>query len=538
MFLSRSIRLKKTRREVMFFGQEPNLEEILSIERLQENGICVRNIQGKRQTWRVFNSGNTYYVKIFQNNLRRRIVSALRLSKSQKELQAYLNLGTKNILIPELIAYAQEGSILTRNEYLITKEVKDSQSLRDFFLKDFPLLSRHEQKKIIYDFADFIRIVHDEGVVPLDPNLGNFLIKKESNNNHFYLLDLAEIKLKSSLRLEDRWKNLSLVNLNFLNVSKILRYYFFKRYCNGLINTKDDIRKTIQKIEFLSFKAARSVWRKKAERCLKNNRLFIEERFDNLMAHLKRSRRDAKGIQELLKSPDSFLEGDKGIILKNGRTTKGAHIKMDDRQLFLKRYNNKGFFHTFKNIFRSSRAKRVWLRGYGFELRGIPIASPVAYMEERRFRILKRSYVVSEFITDAVTLSSIFRHASSDISPNQTMAIMQMAGSEIGKMHKLGCIHGDMKWSNILIKEIDEKSNCFFVDLDGSRIKRRLSLSEIIDELSRFYVEMLKYKINLEDQEAFLKAYCSHNHPRISYKELLKRIKEKAIPKFERLNLS
>lgn len=523
MFISRSIRLKKTRREVMFFGQESNLEEILSIERLQENGICVRNIQGKRQTWRVFNSGNTYYVKIFQNNLLRRIVSALRLSKSQKELQAYLNLGTKNILIPELIAYAQEGSILTRNEYLITKEVKDSQSLRDFFLKDFPLLSRHEQKKIIYDFANFIRIVHDEGVVPLDPNLGNFLIKKEGNNNHFYLLDLAEIKLKSSLSLEDRWENLSLVNLNFLNVSKILRYYFFKRYCNGLINTKDDIRKTIQKIEFLSFKAARSVWRKKAERCLKNNRLFIEERFDNLMAHLKRSWRDAKGIQELLKSPDSFLEGDKGIILKNGRTTKGAHIKMDDRQLFLKRFNRKDFLHTFKNVFRSSRAKKVWMNSYGFELRGVPIPQSVAYMEDRRFRILRRSYVISEFIQDAHTMSSLFKDSA--ITSEDRLSIMKLVGSEIGRMHMLGCLHGDLKWSNILIRNSNGKYECFFTDLDGSKIKKKLSFSHIFNELARFYAEMLKYNLNQEEQETFFKSYYMHCRHEISYNRFRNKVK-------------
>lgn len=147
-------------------------------------------------------------------------------------------------------------------------------------------------------------------------------------------------------------------------------------------------------------------------------------------------------------------------------------------------------------------------------------------MEERRFRVLKRSYVASEFITDAVTLSSIFRHVSSGISPNQTIAILQMAGSEIGRMHRYGCLRGDLKWSNILIKEIDGKYICFFVDLDGSRIKKRLSLSEIIDELSRFYIEMLKYNLDLEDQEAFFRAYCRQNRLAIPCEKLVVMIKK------------
>ena len=55
-------------------------------------------------------------------------------------------------------------------------------------------------------------------------------------------------------------------------------------------------------------------------------------------------------MRRFLHSPDSFL--DKGIILKDSRTTKGGIVEIDNRKYFLKRYYNKGLIYTLKYLFR------------------------------------------------------------------------------------------------------------------------------------------------------------------------------------------
>lgn len=495
------------------------------MDALHKNGLCVRKIPGKRETWRVSASDGTYYIKIAcQNNLFRKIQSLFNMSKIQKEIWALKSLRNMDILIPELITHKREhGLLFPKKEYIITREIENSQRLKDFVLDKFPLLSRTEQKKLISDFSSYIRRLHDSGVIHTDPNLGNFLIREDGDKNYFYLLDLSEVKIKPSLSLKERWNNLSLLNLNFfICVPESLRYYFFKNYCEGLINTKSDILNAIQQIESTTL---RKTWGKRIRWCLEENEFFHKFRSDSLEVHFKKAWGGNEIFKDIISNPDSFLDGKRGIIVKDGRTVKAAAVDIGaGRRLFLKRYNKKGFFHTFKNIFRTSRARNVWMKSHGFELRGIPIPSPVAYMEERKFRILRHSYIINEFISDTKTLSSLFKE---NIPLEERISIMQAAGREIGKMHMYGCVQGDMKWSNILLKKMNGNYKCFFVDLDGSKIKKRLSLSKITGELSRFFIEMVKYKLNIEEQEAFLKAYYKHCRLGIPYKAFVNKVKEK-----------
>lgn len=509
------------------------------ISDIHEKGTCVRVISGKRETWRVAALDGAYYVKIFyQKGLFRRLLSLLNISKTDKEIKAFQMLKGLDVLVPDLVAHKSIGGILlSEKDYIVTKEVEGSKRLIDFYLNDFFALSRKDQKILIHDFSRYIRNLHDKGIIHTDPCLGNFLIRQEAGANRFYLLDLADVKINSSLSFNDRLINLSFLNLNFLkSVPVSLRYYFFKTYFKGMFKTKTEITNAINKIEYMTIELAKKTWDKRIYRCLVNNSFFDSIKKASVKIHFKRKWKDNEGFKRLLDFPDQYLDEGKGEVLKDGRTVKATVVDIgSDKMLFLKRFNRKGFLHTVKNIFRSSRAKRIWINSYGFELRGIPIPQPVAYMEERRFRILKRSYVISEFIQDAHTLRSLFSYNL--IPTEERLSVMQLVGREIGKMHKLGCIHGDIKWSNILIKIIDGKYRCFFVDLDGSEIKRRLSLSKIVDELSRFYVEMLKYKINSAEQEAFLRGYFNQNQLRVCRKELLKRIKEKALSKFESYKL-
>lgn len=471
---------------------------------------CIRRIEGKRETWRISTPEDTFYIKIFFNNgFSSILLPVLGLSKLQKEIWAFRALKTKGILIPELVAQGYELGMLRlrQKEYIITREITDSQRAKEFFFGKFQQLSRKDQKKLTSDFAAYIKKLHDSGILHTDPNLGNFLIQQKEGQNNFYLLDLGDVKTKKTLNYGEKLKNLALINLNFHRFApESMRYYFFRTYCEGFIKTKMDIRNAIDSIEFLTLRFAHKNWGKRIKWCLENNNFFSVSKRANLKVHLKNTWAGKGLLAHILSSPDAFLSGSKGLVLKDGRTVKAARVDIgNDQHVFLKRYNRKGFFHTFKNIFRSSRAKRVWRNSFGLELRGIPVPATIAHIEERKFRVLLRSYVLSEFLSEAKTLGSIYNEES---IKERRLSVMNTLGREVARMHRYGCLHGDLKWSNILIKNIEGTVRCFFVDFDGAKIKKSLGLPDVLPELSRFYAEMLKYGLSPEEKTGFFSSYC------------------------------
>lgn len=474
------------------------------------NSVCVRKIKGKRETWRISSSDGTFYIKFFFNNtFFRLLLSVLKLSNFRKEISAYRTLQPMGILVPELIGQGHEYGMLQlhQKEFIITREVPDSERAKDFFFSSFQQLLIQDKKRLATGFAAFIRKLHDHGVIHTDPNLGNFLIQQTNSHVKFFLLDLGDVKIKKKLDTDERLQNLALINLNFHRfASKSLRYSFFKAYFSRDTGSGTNIRNMIKRIESNTLRFAQKNWAKRLRWSLENNDLFAASKQGRLTMHVKKAWLHNPCLSDIIASPDNFLDGCRGPFLKDGRTVKAARIDIgNNRFVFLKRYNRKGFFHTFKNIFRASRAKRVWQNSFGLELRGIPVPDTFAYMEERRFRILLRSYVLTEFMPDTRTLSSVFQE---NTLKRRRISIMHNLGREVARMHKYGCLHGDLKWSNILIKDIEGTDSCFFVDFDGTKIKKSIGLSDVLPELSRIYIEMLKYGLNSEEKRAFFSSYC------------------------------
>jgi tRNA A-37 threonylcarbamoyl transferase component Bud32 len=243
-----------------------------------------------------------------------------------------------------------------------------------------------------------------------------------------------------------------------------------------------------------------------------------------MIVHLKREWDKVAGIHDIISSPDDFLDGEGARVLKDGRTVKAGvvHLKGGER-IFLKRYNRKGVFHTFKNIFRASRAQRVWKTGYGLELRGLYVPRPVAYMEERRFRILRRSYVVSEFLSGTVKLNEFIGQRYRVMSDDERAEVISALGREIGRMHRFGWFHGDLKWNNILVEEIPDKERTFyFLDIDGSKIKRCLNLNDVSRDIGRFFRDMDIYGLGTDGMRIFLSSYLRHNPTAMAYDDLVK----------------
>ena len=485
------------------FSKDIAEKVVLSAE---SEGVRVRTIPGKRDTWRVSLPEGIFYVRrVVNEGLFRPFLFGVSERFFGDEIAISKALLERGVNVAEVLAYGQvRGALGVRHAVTITAEVAGARTLKDFYFSEFAKFSRKEKKEAINEFAGFLRRLHDKGVTHEDPHMGNILVRR-NGGYEFFLLDVRDCRFKKKISLAERFLNLVLLNLNFINgIEASLKFSFFRRYCEGLaLAERGGVKNAIDGIEELTLSVAFETWDKKAARCMGANNLFFASRFGGLLTHIKRPWEAKEGMERVISSPDIFLEGKDRVILKNGRTVKAGLVTLPSgEKLFLKRYNRKGFFHTLKNVFKISRARDVWRKSYAAELRGLNVPRPVAYMESRSLGVLKRSYVVSEFV-DGARLSEITEAGRSG-------EFFRYLGRAIGEMHRLGFFHGDLKWSNILVKE-GIRPVFYFTDIDGSRVEKRLALSSVEHDIERFSREMKKYGIPEASKRAFFEGYGARN---------------------------
>jgi len=235
-----------------------------------------------------------------------------------------------------------------------------------------------------------------------------------------------------------------------------------------------------------------------------HNRLYVEgkERIVRVIRSgfsllLQPSAEVLSALAALLPDPDTALES--AIIFKPGSRTHAGVVTIEGKRYFLKRYNCRGLIYRLQNAFRRSRAVRTWWVTWAFADRGIPVPQPLICLEERTFRLLGRSYILMDFAEDADPLVT----AWPTLEAVERKTLLLKLGETLGKMHRSGCLHGDLKWSNILVRRRGggEWDVCL-VDLDGSRVTSRPRVEKVQKDIRRFLRD-LDVAATPEDQALF-----------------------------------
>ncbi len=173
---------------------------------------------------------------------------------------------------------------------------------------------------------------------------------------------------------------------------------------------------------------------------------------------------------------------DQKANLKNGNTCTIARTLIADRQVVVKRYNIKDFWHGLNRAFRPSRAAASWANAHRLLISRIATPEPLALMEERLGLLRRRAYYVSEYL-DAPDALQFFAQSS---SPDDREAVARNLATLFYRLYLLKFSHGDCKATNIKIVDLSP----VLIDLDGMRSYR---LPRIFDSLfKRRHVKDLK----------------------------------------------
>ncbi len=229
-------------------------------------------------------------------------------------------------------------------------------------------------------------------------------------------------------------------------------------------------------------------WQRKALRSLGSNADFVRETRHGFLALRQHSPLVLAALEALLPDPDRLFH--EARILKPGSRTHAGVVEIAGVKYLLKRYNCRGWLYRLGNAVRRSRALRAWLVNWYFLVRGIPVPVPLLCLEERRWRLLERSYVLMEFVENALTL----RERWTRLGENEKRDFLEFCGNFLGRMHRMGMLHGDLKWDNILVGEIPSPDNLRLVDLDGSTTMKRFSHRRARKDFDRFLKDLAKHE--------------------------------------------
>jgi tRNA A-37 threonylcarbamoyl transferase component Bud32 len=203
----------------------------------------------------------------------------------------------------------------------------------------------------------------------------------------------------------------------------------------------------------------------------------------------------------LLPDPDQAF--DHSRILKPGSRTHVGLVEIAGVRYVLKRYNCRGLAYRVGNAFRRSRAVRTWLVSWQYLVRGIPVPEPLLCLEERRFRFLGRSFILMEFVENAVSL----RQRWKQLVDAEKLRFGEFFGTLLGTMHRVGMRHGDLKWDNILVGNEPAYATVRLVDLDGSTASACCNVPRARKDFNRFLKDLDKEEGSVHLRNCVIKAW-------------------------------
>jgi len=191
--------------------------------------------------------------------------------------------------------------------------------------------------------------------------------------------------------------------------------------------------------------------------------------------------------------PNALISSDQSLIVKDTPTTTVARLELEGLEgpLFIKRYNRKNWWERTKNMFRRSRAIRVWRSAYALELLGIPAPESVCVLERRIGPLLLESFVVTRWVEKGMGLDEFYRlrYGGPFTSPshNRERKLLEREVAGLFRaLHRNRISHGDLKGRNVLLDPARPAPfNPQFVDLDAMTIHPLRFRRSRINDLSR-----------------------------------------------------
>jgi tRNA A-37 threonylcarbamoyl transferase component Bud32 len=199
----------------------------------------------------------------------------------------------------------------------------------------------------------------------------------------------------------------------------------------------------------------------------------------------------------LIDAIDSLLAA--GQILKNDAATTVVRASWRGHDIVIKRYNDRGILQSLRYMLKGSRAKRAWFHGRLLGLIGVPTPEPLAYLEKRKFGLIRESLLITPYVGG---LSFLHYVRDEKLPPARRHRTAEQIKDIMTALAAHRISHGDSKTSNFLVAS----DGPLLTDLDSMRVHRSgiMARRRARNDMMRFMLD-----INTDDISPQMKLLCA-----------------------------
>jgi RIO kinase 1 len=211
--------------------------------------------------------------------------------------------------------------------------------------------------------------------------------------------------------------------------------------------------------------------------------------------------------------PDTLFH-ESAALLKSSSSTRSALVSPDSVSedvvstgLYIKEFRYKGVVHSLKHLFGEHRAQVIWKASWHLLNNSVPVPEPEGYLLKQKGPICLTGYFFSKPLRRCLSLHELTKDLAQLNERLDSGGLIQAVAHYVAALHNSGAIHGDLKWTNILV---DEKGNqLWLIDLDASSIYRgQLGHKKVARDLARFVLSGLEGGVDGTIMARFLGHYA------------------------------
>lgn len=194
------------------------------------------------------------------------------------------------------------------------------------------------------------------------------------------------------------------------------------------------------------------------------------------------------GFIQQLADCSSLLNDPHAEILHYGRNRVGVvllNFSSQDRiEIVIKEFKVRGLAR-WKTLFLPSKAAKAWQGACQLKAAGLPTPDPIAYLEQRKFGMVKACYYLACKAEKGKEIRGFFLSAPQNL-PAQ---LLPQLARFLASCHASGILHRDLSDGNILVEQ-NQPGRFVFCILDTNRIRarKRLNILQKIKNLIRLGV--------------------------------------------------
>jgi len=223
-------------------------------------------------------------------------------------------------------------------------------------------------------------------------------------------------------------------------------------------------------------------------------------------------------LEEMLKIKDDLIdlfEKKKGASVKSSSFTSVIKFANNEtnRVYYYKEFLNRGVKDILKNLFGFYRAKKAFKAGHMLLRENFHTPRPVLFGIKKKYFFISKIFLITESVDGERTYEYIKKYYKMPMSSElikEKRSMICAAGKEIGRLHKSGIFHGDLRVGNILISGAGDNTRFFFIDNERTVKKNRLPEKYRLKNLVQLNMLGLSH-ISRTDRLRFILSYIGVN---------------------------